>query len=43
MAVCNLQVLINGGSTGAMLEALDVVGDNHDVSLELVCLSLDSR
>ncbi|XP_031105861.1 sodium/hydrogen exchanger 6-like [Ipomoea triloba] len=30
-----LTVLINGGSTGAMLEALDVVGDNHDVSLEL--------
>ncbi|XP_019194267.1 PREDICTED: sodium/hydrogen exchanger 6-like [Ipomoea nil] len=30
-----LTVLIIGGSTGTMLEALDVVGDNHDVSLEL--------
>lgn len=40
-AVFNLQVLIIGGSTGTMLEALEVVGDSHDVSSELVCLSLD--
>ena len=28
-----LQVLLIGGSTGTMLEALQVVGDGHDGSL----------
>lgn len=43
--ILNLQVLIIGGSTGTMLEALDVVGDDYDGSLGTlgeVCLSLHS-
>lgn len=28
-----MQVLLIGGSTGTMLEALEVVGDVHDVQL----------
>lgn len=28
-----MQVLLIGGSTGTMLEALEVVGDGHDVPL----------
>ncbi|KAK9167861.1 hypothetical protein Syun_000001 [Stephania yunnanensis] len=32
-AIVVLTVLLIGGSTGTMLEALEVVGDNHDVSI----------
>lgn len=34
----DLQVLLIGGSTGTMLEALEVVGDSRDTSLGDVSL-----
>ena len=38
---CTLQVLLIGGSTGTMLEALEVVGDGHDGSLGEVSLPVN--
>lgn len=37
------QVLLIGGSTGTMLEALEVVGDGHDGSLPLGDVSTANR
>lgn len=37
----HLQVLLIGGSTGTMLEALQVVGEGHDGSLNEVRSLLD--
>lgn len=33
LGCCNFQVLLIGGSTGTMLEALEVVGEGHDAPL----------
>lgn len=32
-----MQVILVGGSTGTMLEALEVVGDGQDGALEVSC------